>query len=261
MNLMGVSLWKFSICVGYRKAHVTCRDECLSEVNTPCLVRMVGLVRCGDDFSLRGRRCIPDELGTAVRGPNVEMGDVQEAIHLNRLLRQNPPGAEGGERWELEADPRHVEILVSQVELSNESKAVSTPGCKELGAEDRACYRSWTMRASCLSQDRCELQFAVKELAKRMQQPNTKNLQALTRLVRFLKGSPRCLVVHNRQAEQQIVDVFSDSDWAGCARRSTSSSYVMPGGHLLASSATTQNVGDKLRRSGVQRVDRSGHGR
>ena len=185
-------------------------------------------------------------------GPNVEMGDVQEAIHLNRLLRPYPPGAGGGERWEFEANPRHVEILVSQVGLNNESKAVSTPAMrttdeedgKELDAEDRACYRSWTMRASYLSQDRCELQFAAKELARRMQQPNTKNLQALKRLVRFLKGSPRCLVVYNRQAEQPIVDVFSDSDWAGCAktRRSTSSSYVMLGGHFLAVSATTQNV-------------------
>ena len=63
--------------------------------------------------------------------------------------------------------------------LSNESKAVSTPGApttdeedgKEVGAEDRACYRSWTMRASYLSHDRCELQFAVEELARRMQQP------------------------------------------------------------------------------------------
>ena len=98
---------------------------------------------------------------------------------------------------------------MSQMGLCSESKAVSTPGVrrtdeedgKELGAEDRACYRSWTMRASYLSQDRCELQFAVKEL--RMQQPNTKNMQAHKRLVRF-----------HRQAEQPIVDVFSDSDWA-----------------------------------------------
>ena len=75
--------------------------------------------------------------------------------------------------------------------LRNESKAVSTPGVwmtdeedgKELDAEGRACYRSWTMRVSYLSQDRCELQFAVKELARRMQQPNTKNMQALKRLV------------------------------------------------------------------------------
>ena len=63
---------------------------------------------------------------------------------------------------------------------------------------------------------------------------NTKNMQALNRLGRFLKGSPRCLVVFNRQAEQPIMDVFSDSDCAGCAktRRPTSSSYVMLGGHL-----------------------------
>ena len=220
---------------------------------------LVRLVRWRDDFSLSERRSLGnafrDELGkhllvktTAMMGRNVEKGDVQEAIHLNRLLRLHPPGAEGGERWELEADPRHVEMLVSQMGLSSESKAVSTPGVrttdeeggKELGAEDRACYRSWTMRASYFSQDRCELQIAVKEFA----QPNTKNMQGLKRLVRLLKGSPRCLVVYNRQAEQPIVDVFSDSDWAGCAktRRSTSTSYVMLGGHLLAASATTQKV-------------------
>ena len=111
MNLIGVSLGKFSICVGYLKVHVTCRDECLSEVNTACLVRMVRLVCWGDDFSLSGRRSLcnafRDELGqhllVTVMGPNVEMGDVQETIHLNRLLRLYPAGAEGGERWELGA--------------------------------------------------------------------------------------------------------------------------------------------------------------
>ena len=82
MNLMGVSLGKFSICVGYRRAMDT----------------IVRLVRWGDDFSLSGRRSLcssfRDELGkhllvktTAVLGPNVETGDVQEAIHLNRLVR------------------------------------------------------------------------------------------------------------------------------------------------------------------------------
>ena len=30
MILMGVSLGKFSICVGYRKTPAICRDECLS---------------------------------------------------------------------------------------------------------------------------------------------------------------------------------------------------------------------------------------
>ena len=157
MNLMGVSLVTFSICAG-----------CGTAMNT-----LVRLVRWGDDFSLCGRRSLcnafRDELGkhflvktTAVAGPNVEMDVVQEAIHLNRLMRLYPPDAEGGDRWEIEADPRHVEILVSQMGLRNESKAVSTPGVwmtdeedgKELDAGGRACYRSWTMRVSYLSQDR-----------------------------------------------------------------------------------------------------------
>ena len=96
-----------------------------------------------------------------------------------------------------------------------------------------------------LAADRGRRGPAISEqLARRMQQSNTKNMQAPKRLVRFLKGSPRCLIVYNREVEQPVVDVFSDSDWAGCAktRRSTSSSYVMLVGHLLASSARTQNV-------------------
>ena len=59
---------------------------------------LVRLVRWCDDFPLSGRRSLcnafRDELGkhllvktTALMGPNVEMGDVQEAIHSNRLLR------------------------------------------------------------------------------------------------------------------------------------------------------------------------------
>ena len=192
MNLMGVSLGKFSICVGYRSVmntHLTCRDECLFEAKTACLVQLV-----------RGRRAM------GARG---------------RPSTRGNPGVTGGTEQRKQ----------SCVRTTDEEDG------KELDAESRACHRSWTMRASYLSQDRCELQFAVKELARRMQQPNK-------RLVRVLKGSPRCLVVYNRQAEQPIKNVFSDSDWAGCAktRRSTSSSYVMLGGHLLAASATTQNV-------------------
>ena len=175
---------------------------------------------------------------------DINKGDSLRPNFRSRLVCQETRGRSTN-------DVEDWAATLSQVGLSNESKALSTPGVrttgeedgKELDAEDRACYRSWMMRASCLSQDRCELQFAVKELARRMQQPNT-NMQALKRLVRFLKGSPRCLVVYNRQAEQPVVDVFSDSDWAGCAktRRSTSSSYVTLGGHLLAASATTHSV-------------------
>ena len=196
-------------------------------MNTACLVQMVRLVRWSDDFSLSGRRSLcstfRNEMGkhllvktTAVLGPNLEMGDVQEAIHLNRLVRLYPPGAEGGR-----GRPSTCRDPGVAVGLNNESKAVSTPGVrmtdeddgKEVDAVNRACYRSWTMRASYLSQDRCELQFAVKELARRMQQPNTKNMQALKRLVRFLKGSPRCLVVYVHEDTTVNFVFVRDAGW------------------------------------------------
>ena len=177
-------------------------------------------------------------------------------------MRLYPPVAEGGERWELEGDPRHVEILVSQMGLSNESKAVSgvrttdEENGKELGAEDRACYRSWTTRARCLSQDRCELQCAVKELARRMQQPDTKNLQGLERLVRFLEGCPKFLIVYGRQAEQPIMDVFSAT---GRMREDPTADFVFVRDAWRASHSFVGNNskcgGDKLRRSGASRVD------
>ena len=107
-NLMGVSVGKFNISVGYKKTHVICRDECFSEKNTARLVQMVRLVRWGYHFSLSGRRLLcstfRDDMGkhllvktTAVLRPNVEMGNVQEAIHLKKLVRLYPSGAEGDE--------------------------------------------------------------------------------------------------------------------------------------------------------------------
>ena len=90
-NLMEVSLGKFSIRVGYWKVMDT----------------LVRLVRWGDEFSLNGRRSLcnafRDELGKHLL---VNTTAVMGAIRLNRLLSLHPPGAEGGERWELEADPR-----------------------------------------------------------------------------------------------------------------------------------------------------------
>ena len=108
---------------------------------------LVRLVRWCDDFPLSGRRSLcnafRDELGkhllvktTALMGPNVEMGRCTRSNPLEQIVETVSSSAEGGERWELEADPRHVEILASQMGLSNESKAVSTLGVRTTGEED-----------------------------------------------------------------------------------------------------------------------------
>ena len=50
-------------------------------------------------------------------------------------VRLYPPGAEEGERWELEADPRHVEILVSQMGLGGEMSSLGVRMTDEDGRQ------------------------------------------------------------------------------------------------------------------------------
>ena len=100
------------------------------------------------------------------------------------------------------------------------------------------------MRGAYLAQDRADIQFACKELARRMSAPTQDDWAALKRLVRYLVYRPRVVVRFDRQARQDTIDGYSDADGAGCphSRKSTSSSYIMVGSHLLASSSTTQTV-------------------
>ncbi|CAK0811391.1 unnamed protein product [Prorocentrum cordatum] len=253
---MGYKLGRFSPCVACQAGVVAVSGA---------IAKTVRMTRHGDDFGVSGKRSLTDsfkdELGRhllvkhrGTLGPNKEMGDVSEITHLNRILRWYAPGDVGGERIELEADPRHVELLIWPAGLdAAESKPVTTPGVKApagvddgpvLDASRRSAYRSMGMRAAYLSQDRAELQFSCKELARRMQQPCLQDERDLKRMVRFLLGAPRCVTEFRRQDMPRTLDVFSDFDWAGCVRtrRSSSSSYMMHGSHLLCSSSTTQNV-------------------
>ena len=60
----------------------------------------------------------------------------------------------------------------------------------------------------------------------------------------FCMGHPRVVWEFVKQSPVQFLDVWSDSDFAGCLRirRSTSCSMLMVGGHLLRATATTQTV-------------------
>ena len=54
----------------------------------------------------------------------------------------------------------------------------------------KSLYRSMVMRGAYLAQDRADIQFACKELARRMSAPTQDDWAALKRLVRYVLGLP-----------------------------------------------------------------------
>ena len=75
-----------------------------------------------------------------------------------------------------------------------------------------------------------------------MSQPTEVSMKALKRIARFFEGRPR-LVMSMRFEEPQPIDIYVDSDYAGCprTRKSTSGGCVMIGTHLIKSWSSTQN--------------------
>ena len=63
----------------------------------------------------------------AVLGPDPARGDSRECHCLNRIFRYVAGGASSQDAIEIEADPRHAELIVEQLQLDS-LKGLSTPG-------------------------------------------------------------------------------------------------------------------------------------
>ena len=170
--------------------------------------------------------------------------DDKEITILNRVIRWNDAGIE------YEPDPRHAEYIVSALGLHS-AKPVTTPGVKlalsneteePLDSSMHTQFRALVARANYLAQDRADIQFSVKELARRTATPTSSDWQALKRLGRYLLGVPRVVTYYLYQGKLRDISVAVDSDWAGCmrTRRSTSGGLLRMGKHIVKSWANTQ---------------------
>ena len=103
-------------------------------------------------------------------------------------------------------------------------------------------YQSIAARINYLSLDRPDLQYASKELMRKMAQPTEHGELRLKRVGRYLLGCPRVVLqIPWSKAPQQLV-IFVDSDFAGCTttRKSTSGGAIMWGAVCIKSWAKTQ---------------------
>ena len=130
----------------------------------------------GDDFTLLGNDHDLDWFETQVKekfevklrgrlGPGVKKEEDQSIRILNRIIEWNKDGL-----W-YEADQRHAEILVRELELEGNRVKSEVPGEKvtyseedeeELPPAEIKKYQALLARANYLAQDRSDIQYAVK---------------------------------------------------------------------------------------------------
>ena len=153
-----------------------------------------------------------------------------------------------------EADPRHVELIIKDLQFGD-AKIVVTPGTKEegrtqedseqeLGEQEATKYRAIVARCNYLAPDRPDIGFAVKELARQMSKPTKGDWVRLKRFGRYLIGKPRLQQRYARQNSQRVLKAYSDADWAGCksTRKSTTGGCIMVGTHAIKVWSKTQSL-------------------
>ncbi|GKA51091.1 ribonuclease H-like domain-containing protein [Tanacetum coccineum] len=126
---------------------------------------------------------------------------------------------------------------------------------KKLGPEgspvtDPTLYRSLAGSLQYLTFTRPDLSYAVQQLCLYMHDPREPHLNAMKRVLRYLRGTTDFGLQLFRSPTSQLI-AYSDADWAGCpaTRRSTSGYCVFLGDNLLAWSSKRQ---DTLSRSSAE---------
>jgi len=226
----------------------------------PCMYwhreRGIKVLIHGDDFVatetreqlewLKGKLSKRFEIKATMVGGGID--EEKEGRVLNRIIRRTEQG------WEYEADQRHAEILVEALKLKG-ANSVTTPGeeekeweveenGQELSGEDATRFRALAARANYLALDRPDIQFPVKEVCRGMAKPTVGHMKKLKRIGRYLVGRPRVVTKYEWRGEEREVEVYGDSNWAGCKTtgKSTSGGVAMIGGQVLKSWSHTQKT-------------------
>ena len=112
---------------------------------------------------------------------------------------------------------------------------MATPGVKATFREleedadlHRALHTAFlgaAARGNYLAADRIDAQFACKAICRYMANPTQHTWRAFKRLCRYFNSVPRFIYEFHQQSVQ-CIDVYIDTDWAGCPKTRKPTSAV-----------------------------------
>ena len=109
---------------------------------------------------------------------------------------------------------------------------------------DKARYQKLVGRLMYLAHTRPDFAYALSIVSQFMHNPVEQHMNAVMRILRYLKSAPRKGILFTKNVNCQSVDAYSDADWAGAIddRRFTSGYFTFVGGNLVTWRSKKQNV-------------------
>ena len=209
-----------------------------------------------DDLLFLGEEQVTNQLFTAIQQqlllrPTGTLTPGNTVSFLGRNITNR------GDHYEISLNDDYTTTLLTEMGLQN-CKPAPAPGTsalktatadheQALSQEEHAQFRRAVGKLQWMTYTRPDISYATKELARSLQQPTTADQQKLKHLLRYIKGTRHYKQIIRPTAKippRAIPDlnVFVDSDWAGCpqTRRSTSGFVITLLGATINYGSRTQ---------------------
>ena len=100
---------------------------------------------------------------------------------------------------------------------------------------DKGRYQRLVGRLMYLAHTRLDLAYALSIVSQFMHNPGEQHMNAVMRVLRYLKSAPRKGILFTKNEDYQSVDAYIDADWARVVddRCSTSGYFTFIGGNLV----------------------------
>ncbi|RVW64239.1 Retrovirus-related Pol polyprotein from transposon RE1 [Vitis vinifera] len=109
---------------------------------------------------------------------------------------------------------------------------------------DKGRYQRLVGRLMYLAHTRPYLAYALSVVSQYMHNPREQHMNAVMRILRYLKNAPGKGILFAKNVDHQSIEVYTDADWAGAVddRQSTSGYFTFVGGNLVTWKSKKQNV-------------------
>ncbi|RVX02702.1 Retrovirus-related Pol polyprotein from transposon RE1 [Vitis vinifera] len=100
---------------------------------------------------------------------------------------------------------------------------------------DKEKYHKLVGRLMYLAHTRPDLAYALSVVSQYMHNPGEQHMNAVMRILRYLKNAPGKRILFAKNVNHQSIEVYTNADWAGAVddRRSTSGYFTFVGGNLV----------------------------